>query len=246
MIKKRPSQSFSLIIPFITILGIASLSSCKTVTQEQGSTKADSDTKANELLGEWIQYRNGQFQIKTIKGGKEINGFYNEFGDLRSRRTMDIAIESSKNTGPDNKRVLVGPKASWDYLAGGKKPEGLKWTSLNFDPKKNNWKTGKAGFGYADDDDETVLDDMINKYTSVYIRKEFEITKNTDLSRLALAINYDDGFVLYLNGRYVFSINVANEEGKLAVGNHEANGVEYFILAPFADALIEGQERNRH
>ena len=241
MSKKRPVQSLPLIIPFITILGIASLSSCKTVTQEQGSTKADSDTKANELLGEWIQYRNGQFQIKTISDAKEVNGFYNEFGDLRGRRTMDIAIESSKNTGPDNKRVLVGPKASWDYLAGGKKPEGLKWTSLNFDPKKNNWKTGKAGFGYADDDDETVLDDMINKYTSVYIRKEFEITKNTDLSRLALAINYDDGFVLYLNGRYVFSINVANEEGKLAVGNHEANGVEYFILAPFADALTKGK-----
>ena len=161
MSKKRPIQSLPLIIPFIAILGIGSLSSCKTVTQEQ-EAKAGSDSKANELLGEWIQYRNGQFQIKTISDDKEVNGFYNEFGDLRGRRTMDIAIESSKNTGPDNKRVLIGPKASWDYLAGGKKPEGLKWTSLSFDPKKNNWKTGKAGFGYADDVDETVLDDMIN------------------------------------------------------------------------------------
>ena len=154
MTKKRPFQSLARIIPFVTILGITSLVSCKTVTQEQGSTKAGSDSKKNELLGEWIQYRGGgQFQIKTISDGKEVNEFYSEFGDLRGKRTMDIAIESSKDTGSDNKRVLIGPKASWDYLAGGKKPEGLKWTSLSFDPKKNNWKTGKAGFGYADNDD---------------------------------------------------------------------------------------------
>ena len=79
MTKKRPIKSFPLIIPFITILGITSLVSCKTVTQEQGSTKAGSDSKTNELLGEWIQYRGGgQFQIKTISDGKEINEFYSE------------------------------------------------------------------------------------------------------------------------------------------------------------------------
>ena len=82
---------------------------------------------------------------------------------------------------------------------------------------------------------------MLNKYTAVYIRKEFEITKSTDLSRLALAINYDDGFVLYLNGRYVFSINVTNEEGTITVSNHEASGIEYFPLAAFAVLLTKGK-----
>ena len=238
MNKERPVQSFPLIIPFIAILGIGSLSSCKTVTQEQ-EAKAGSDSKANELLGEWINFNGwGGFEIKTISSGTEISKQYDEWGTLRQHRTSVLSIESDNDASSTKKGTIIGPKAEWDYLAGGKKPVDLKWTTINF---QADWKTGKAGFGYADDDDETVLDDMLNKYTTVYIRKEFEITKSTDLSRLALAINYDDGFVFYLNGRYVFSINVTDEEGNITVSNHEASGIEYFPLAPFADALKEGK-----
>jgi len=217
----------------ITFL-LASFNSCKTITQDLAENE-------NEVYGEWIRYGGGNFQIKKIYKTGETNKFHNEFGTLRRNRNSTISIESDYATGSSKKGFIIGPKEEWDYLAGGKKPEALKWTTTSFDPKQANWAKGKAGFGYADDDDETVLEDMLNKYTTIYIRKEFEITNSTDLSRLALAINYDDGFVLYLNGRYVFSINVTNEEGEIIVGNHEASGLEYFPLASFADALQEGK-----
>ena len=214
------------------------LISCQTVTQHVHENEKDE----NEVYGQWIQYRGGaNFQIKTVSKKREINEFYNEFGTLRRKRVSDISIESNDDEGSTSIKTIIEPKAEWQYLAGGKKPQGLKWTTTDFDSSQANWKTGRAGFGYADDDDETVLEDMLNKYTAVYIRKEFEITNNTDLSRLALAINYDDGFVLYLNGRYVFSINVTNEEGTITVSNHEASGIEYFPLVAFADALNKGK-----
>ena len=217
----------------ITFL-LASFNSCKTITQDIAENE-------NEVYGEWIRYGGGNFQIKKIYKTEETNKFHNEFGTLRRNRNSTISIESDDAASSSKKGFIIGPKEEWDYLAGGKKPETLKWTTTSFDPKQANWAKGKAGFGYADDDDETVLEDMLNKYTTVYIRKEFEITNSTDLSRLALAIKYDDGFVLYLNGRYVFSINVTNEEGEITVGNHEASGLEYFPLASFADALQEGK-----
>ena len=221
----------------ITFL-LASFNSCKTITQDL----AENGNDENGIYGEWINFNgSGGFQIKTIGKGIETNKQYNEWGTLRQNRTANVAIESDEDSISSKKGVIIGPKAEWDYLAGGKKPEALKWTTTGFDPKQANWAKGKAGFGYADDDDETVLSDMLDKYTTVYIRKEFEISKSTDISRLALAINYDDGFVLYLNGRYVFSINVTDEEGKITVANHEASGVEYFPLASFADALQEGK-----
>ena len=58
----------------------------------------------------------------------------------------------------------------WDYLASGITPENNSWTGLSFDGKKAGWKTGKAGFGYGDDDDQTLLEDMQNKYSKVFIR----------------------------------------------------------------------------
>ena len=89
----------------------------------------------------------------------------------------------------------------------------VHWTdipSFNFDATKGNWKQGEAGFGYADNDDKTILNDMVNEYQSVFIRKEFTIQKEMDLSRLMLAINFDDSFALHLNGRYIFSINIVS------------------------------------
>ena len=115
------------------------------------------------------------------------------------------------------------------------------WASENFDFTKGDWKKGQAGFGYADNDDKTILKNMVNEYQSVFIAREFIIEKGMDLSRLMLAINFDDGFALHLNGRYVFSVNVINEKGQVEVADHEANGFEFFPLREYKDALNIGK-----
>lgn len=146
----------------------------------------------------------------------------------------ETTIEYSPSRGPvssaPKKPKTVIPKhADWEYLADGKKPRGKGWTSLSF---KEEWPTGTAGFGYGDDDDNTELE-MKGEYDSVYIRKEFTFPKNVNLNKLLLAINFDDAFILHLNGERVLQQNctVDPDTKAIRVESHEAKGYEYFDLS---------------
>ncbi len=59
------------------------------------------------------------------------------------------------------------------------------------------WPSGKGGFGYGDGDDSSIVTGPSN---SVYIRKTFTVADKTKLTEAILHIDYDDGYVAYLNG----------------------------------------------
>ena len=71
------------------------------------------------------------------------------------------------------------------------------WNTIEFDV--SNWNEGPGGFGYADDDDGTIIDPAI----SVYFRRIFPVSDLTKLSSAVLSADYDDGFVAYLNGHEI-------------------------------------------
>ena len=58
------------------------------------------------------------------------------------------------------------------------------------------WPEGPAGFGYGDGDDNTVLPST----TAVYLRHTFEIDDLSHWLDVLFYMDYDDGFVAYLNG----------------------------------------------
>lgn len=91
---------------------------------------------------------------------------------------------------------MVQAGDTWRYLLPTAQPSS-DWTSSSFDD--SSWSTGSSGFGYGDDDDQTVVPTTI----SIYIRHSFEITNLTDLEDVLLHMDYDDGFVAYLNGTEV-------------------------------------------
>jgi acid phosphatase type 7 len=138
---------------------------------------------------------------------------------------------------------LIPRHSSWYYLAGGAEPETTAWTDVGFDPdgEEEGWKTGESGFGYDDDDDRTVLNDMKGHYTTVYIRREFSIPEGTDLKKIGLAIDYDDGFVLHINGRRLLAQNVEiGEDGESDVHSHSAGKPEFFPLKEYAELFRYG------
>ena len=194
-----------------------------------------------QVQGEWIAYRGDRFDVKRITKEKVTTSFYEWNGTPLYERTANLTM---KVLGSGERKTVVGKGAEWHYLAGGKKPQDALWTTLSFDADKEGWKKGPSGFGYADDDDATVLDDMQDKYLSVFVRREFEIPAGADLKGLSLLINYDDGFILHANGRRLLSSDnvLVNEgNGEITVGNHEANGAESFSLAEFAGVFKEGR-----
>ena len=130
---------------------------------------------------------------------------------------------------PAEYTVIIPQGAEWEYL-GGTDP-GSGWPTTT-----GGWKTGKAGFGYDDGDDATLITDMQGKYLFLCIRRAFELTGKEDLSKLGLAISYDDGFICYLNGTEVARDNV--ERGFLATakGVKPHNADRKFRHFPLADA----------
>ena len=47
-------------------------------------------------------------------------------------------------------------------------------------------------------------------YVSVFIRKEFILTDIQDIEELVLSIDYDDGFVAYINGHEIARNNLGS------------------------------------
>lgn len=99
---------------------------------------------------------------------------------------------------------------------------GDAWRSLGFDVQ--NWQTGASGFGYGDNDDETVLEGI----ESIFVRKEFTIDALSEVEQLILHMDYDDGFVAFINGVEVARDNLGTAgtdvsyQQKADDYNHEA------------------------
>jgi hypothetical protein len=133
---------------------------------------------------------------------------------------------------------LIGKHEVWKYSAGGSRPPD-DWTQASFDDA--SWKSGRAGFGYGDSDDVTVLEDMRNRYTAIYIRKFFDLERLDRVDSLYLYVKYDDGFVAYLNGKQVASASVKQDAGGIRVEQHEAEEYEEFVIRDAKSLLRPGR-----
>lgn len=128
----------------------------------------------------------------------------------------------------DHWETVVFSGQQWHYFVGTSQPPA-DWNQLGFD--ESGWSTGPGGFGYSDDDDETVID----KTLSVYIRIPFEVIDKSVIAEVVLSMDYDDGFVAYLNGVEVARAGVGTAGMPPAFNqpaniDHEAN--LYRGLAP--------------
>ena len=141
---------------------------------------------------------------------------------------------------PEDFFVAIPQFSEWMYLAGDHPAEGTKWTEAKFDTK--GWRKGQAPFGYSYREARTVLDDMQGSYSVVYMRHEFEIEQADYIAEIGLMINYDDGFIAYLNGKEVVRKGVGKGSGKGAqqIKSHDATKYGYFALKDFEKYLKDG------
>src|SRR6266702_987898 len=100
--------------------------------------------------------------------------------------------------------TLVRVSDAWQYLKGSNAPStpSTAWQQIAFDD--STWLTGVGGFSIGQAYDEnTLLADMPGRYLSVFFRKKFAVTDPQAVKWLTLRIDYDDGFLAYLNGTEV-------------------------------------------
>ena len=118
------------------------------------------------------------------------------------------------------------------------------WITNSFDDEE--WEIGNSGFGFSDNDDNTVIP---NGTIAVYLRKNFTIQNANDIDRLLLDIDYDDGFVAYINGEEVARANLSGSPPSYDTTTnieHEAQmywggSPERFIIENADEFLIDGE-----
>ncbi|KXK41975.1 MAG: spore coat protein CotH [Bacteroidetes bacterium OLB11] len=93
-----------------------------------------------------------------------------------------------------------------------------------------------GGMGYGDNDDNTILP---NGTRSVYMRKIFNIVDTSQIASVIFCMDYDDGFIAYLNGVEIARANLNGNPpnyNNITPTDHEAQlyqnkQPDYFILS---------------
>ncbi|MCI0632545.1 MAG: lamin tail domain-containing protein, partial [Actinobacteria bacterium] len=164
---------------------------------------------------------------------------------------LDRSVARSVTAGPGvpaRQTVrLVDFGETWSFVRGRTDPPGepMAWTRRDYDSA--GWESGRMGFGYDDGDDQTVLDDMEDQYTTVFVRRSFSLDDPAVVDRCILTMDYDDAFIAYVNGVEVArSANAPGERGdpvtfdQTAAQTHEAGTVERFAFSPGGLGLTPG------
>jgi hypothetical protein len=105
------------------------------------------------------------------------------------------------------------------------------------------WAEGDAPFRYGDGSGGTVLSDMQNNYSTVYLRSTFEVSNISNIKDISLIINWDDGFVIWINGEEALRQNAPSvlTYDAFAIQLHESGTPLYFTLDSSEVNLLEGE-----
>jgi len=101
----------------------------------------------------------------------------------------------------DHWETIIQPGDSCTYYVPlGPLPEN--WADVEFND--SDWLKGIGGIGYEDNDDNTIIGPAI----SVYCRYTFTCSSTGMIESLILDMDFDDGFVAYLNGSEIARYNM--------------------------------------
>ncbi len=134
---------------------------------------------------------------------------------------------------------------------------GATWHGCNEPYNDQAWRTGVNGVGYERNNNNAinyssyirtdVNPEMANN-TSCFIRIPFTADEEglSTWNRMILQMRYDDGFIAYLNGRQVLSVNAPLNPGHLSSAtqtNADSSAINYqrFNLTEHLDVLQAGE-----
>ncbi|MFP6874296.1 MAG: hypothetical protein VCA55_12410 [Verrucomicrobiales bacterium] len=137
---------------------------------------------------------------------------------------------------------LQAADSSWRYRRGTSEPSNPvdAWRKPVF-AEDGSWFTGQSPIGYGDGDDNTLLSDMRNAYSTVYLRHEFNIQAGSIPARLTLRVYVDDGAIVWINGTEVARLFVTTgfKSFNSLAAVHEAQWQDV-QLNNTGDFLLEG------
>ncbi|REJ83164.1 MAG: T9SS C-terminal target domain-containing protein [Bacteroidetes bacterium] len=183
---------------------------------------------SNGKYDDWIElYNNGGSSVNMSGYGltddisKPHRFMFPSFTLGAGQRTLIFASDSNSTDIVHHWEMSVNALSSWKYAVGSASID-TNWRNLTFN--ESPWASGNGGIGFGDGDDGTVIS---SSSISVFMRKSFNIPDTSQILKCVFYMDYDDGFVAYLNGVEIARKNMGNSGNRpawnvLATGSHEA------------------------
>ncbi|MBK7853433.1 MAG: CotH kinase family protein [Bacteroidetes bacterium] len=171
------------------------------------STIANSDGEYDD----WIELYNDGSSAVNLQGyglsDDSLDRFkfvFPNYSLSAGRRLLVFASSMNISTLADHWETAVTASTTWRYFVGTSQPD-TNWRNLSFND--GSWSTGQGGIGYGD----VGLGKTINSSArSVMMRKTFFVSDTADILKAILYMDYDDGFVAYLNGVEIARANLGS------------------------------------
>ena len=190
------------------------------VVHASGNNIADADrplhtsfrlSRAGEFLG--LAKPDGSFADKYAPGFPALN-------DNQSYGVPMMGV-------PDE---VIPAHSTFSYLTPASSNANEKWTETNF-KLTSNWKSGSSGFGFQKTG--STLTGLIKTKirTSkrvIWLRKKFSIKNQNTLDYLILRIQFDDGFIAYLNGQKVATVNALEKPKYNSYATKDNRNLSFF------------------
>jgi len=140
--------------------------------------------------------------------------------------------------------VLIPAGSEWRFFRG--TTEASQPVSAWRNPGFNDgtWEQGGAPIGYGENFVRTRLSDMRGSFSGVCLRRAFSIASITNIGSLVLEAQYDDGFSVWINGKFVAARNLPGNElayDGLASSARESSEYEQIVVLGAAAYLVPGE-----
>ncbi len=143
--------------------------------------------------------------VEAVIGGPAGATFY-YMPDGSDPRVVGGAVKAGAQvyTPSVTTQALIPWSASgWRYLGTGTN-QGTAWRNPGFNDSA--WPSGTAELGYGDGDEATVVPFVAPgglKNATTYFRRTFSATDIAAISDMTLTVEYDDAYIVYLNGQRI-------------------------------------------
>ncbi len=151
------------------------------------------------------------------------------------KKVLVFASDNTNRTIVNHWEMPLNAGSLWKYAQGSNSLD-TNWRNPNFNDTP--WQSGYGGIGFGDGDDNTTVPVCV----SVMMRKTFLIPDTSQVLKAVLMLDYDDGFVAYLNGIEIARNNIGTTGYRpawdaLANYSHEAMSyrglpIDSFYISP--------------
>ncbi len=190
------------------LLLISSISQSQVVINEICPSNVNNKINENGKYDDWVEIYNAGSSSVNLGGyglSDEIAKpfkFTFPYFDLGSHQKVLVFASDINRTDLSNHwETAVTAQTTWKYFVGTSQPD-TNWRNLSFN--QTNWSSGTGGIGFGDGDDNTTIPTC----TSVMMRKEFFVPDTANIASAVFNIDYDDGFVAFLNGKEIARANL--------------------------------------